>query len=212
MKNKHNILLVEVDELYIKNISNIISTEPRFVLNESFNTSNSLFKYLQKNNSVELIILSIDLPEADGISIIKSIKKTQPSIKILVTAKNNEDEQVFVYAKAGANGYLLKTDSDEKILKSIHDLLDGGGALNASAAAKMLKYFEQQNINDKVYLSSRELHILKHFTDGKTKKEIATCVDRSIHTVDTHIRSIYKKLKVNSRAVAVSKAIALGII
>jgi DNA-binding NarL/FixJ family response regulator len=212
MNENYSVIVVEDDSLYAKNIIEIIDADEKLFCKNVFGCVEDALKYLKKNNKIDAIILDIGLPGIDGISAISLFREINKYIKIIMLTIFEDDENIFKSAKEGANGYLLKGDSDRKIIRSIHEVLEGGGALNAGVAARMLKYFEKCKKMNDTCLTDGELKILKYFGDGKTKREIAELEERSIHTVDTHIRNIYLKLHVNSRAGAVSKAIKKGIL
>jgi len=109
---------------------------------------------------------------------------------------------------AGANGYLLKSDID-KIQPAIHDVINGGAPLTGSVAKRILenlrtpfsKKVKEQNLS----LTEKELEILESLARGNSYKMIAGDISISIDTVRTHIRSIYKKLHVNSALEAINK-------
>ena len=212
MNENYSIILVEDDNLFAVNMINLINSDNELKCKEVFGCVEDALKYFKKYQSIDLLILDIGLPGMDGISAIGYFREINKRIKILMLTVFDDDENIFNSAKAGANGYVLKGDNDAKILRSIHEVLNGGGALNAGVAARMLKYFQGCNSKEDYKLTAGELKILNHFGGGFTKKEIAEFEGRSIHTIDTHIRNIYQKLHVNSRAEAVNKALKKGII
>jgi len=121
---------------------------------------------------------------------------------------NDDNDRIFQAICLGADGYLLKDPSLEKIIEAIHDVMAGGSPINTQIARKVLIAFTVMNQPSKDYgLTEREQEILLQMTNGLTKKEIGVKLFLSHHTIDTHVRSIYNKLHVNKRSSAVSKAI-----
>jgi DNA-binding NarL/FixJ family response regulator len=119
-----------------------------------------------------------------------------------------EDEKIFAAIRAGANGYLLKKDSPQKILDAIKELNDGKSSMNGLIAKKVMEYFHKKKLLPKVedfHLSKREHEILELLIEGLTYKEIATKCFISPETMNSHIKNIYQKLNVHSRAEATAR-------
>jgi DNA-binding NarL/FixJ family response regulator len=117
-----------------------------------------------------------------------------------------ENDKIFAALKAGASGYILKTDGMEKILKGIDDVFQGGAPMSNSIARKVLNSFSQFNKSrqDIQLLTDRENEILNFMAKGMMNKEIATALQISEGTIRKHIENIYRKLHVNTRVEAVS--------
>jgi DNA-binding NarL/FixJ family response regulator len=93
-------------------------------------------------------------------------------------------------------------------LQGIENVLDGGGAMDAHIARRVLEMFARMVTPQADYgLSERERQILQHLVDGLTKNAIAERLELSPHTIDGHVRNIYMKLHVNNRSDAVAKAL-----
>jgi DNA-binding NarL/FixJ family response regulator len=141
----------------------------------------------------------------EGIRLIKSIS---PSTHVIMLTVFDDQEKIFKAICAGASGYLLKTSPEEKIAVSIREVMNGGAAMTPSIAQKVIEMFANLAAPKGDYgLTSREREILNLAVQGLIKKEIADRLDLSFHTVDAHLRNIYTKLQVNTRAGAVSKAL-----
>lgn len=152
----------------------------------------------------EVVIMDINLGTDSGIGAVRRIKEALPETQVMMLTVFEDDEKIFQSLKSGAIGYLLKKDSPEKILEAIHSLHRGEGVMNGSIARKILAYFQQPvkslpNIDD-YNLTQREKQILQLLMEGLSYKEIAAQCFVSIDTVNSHIRKIYSKLNVRSRA------------
>lgn len=151
----------------------------------------------------EVLIMDIDLPGKNGIDAVIELKAVFPEIKILMLTVFEDDEKIFAAIKAGANGYLLKKDSPQKILDAIRELSEGKASINGLIAKKVMEYFYKKQplpgIED-FQLTRREQEILEWLVAGLTYKEIAAKCFISPETMNSHIKNIYQKLNVHSRA------------
>jgi DNA-binding NarL/FixJ family response regulator len=152
-----------------------------------------------------------------GAQAIAAIKSRCPSTNILVFTVMENDDQVFSALRAGASGYLLKDAPAAQIVESIEEIRSGGAPMSFPIARKVLSEFRdlssQSEIEDVVSpLSKREVEILECLYKGDSYKEIADKLSVSIHTVHTHIKNIYNKFHVNSRAQAIYEAVQQKII
>jgi DNA-binding NarL/FixJ family response regulator len=160
-------------------------------------------------NKPDVVLMDIDLPIKSGIQAVWEIKKRWPEIKILMLTVFEDDEKIFGAIKAGANGYLLKKDSPQKILEAIDAVHKGESAMNGMIAVKLLEYFQKQGLKisdmEESHLTTREKSILQWLVKGLSYKEIASDSFISIETLNSHIKNIYRKLNVHSRSELAAK-------
>jgi len=132
---------------------------------------------------------------------------------VLILTAFDDRERVYQAICAGASGYLLKTADPDEILAGIRDVLHGAGVLSPPIANMILNGFAKLGpVNDIEPLTQREEEVLSHLVQGFIKKEIADQLNISLHTVDMHLRSVYRKLHVSTQTEAVSKALRRGIV
>lgn len=162
--------------------------------------------------SVDVVLLDLGLPGMHGVAGITVIQKRFPKAKILVLTVYDHKPVVLEALAAGAGGYLLKSDRIETILRGIDEALAGGAPLNSHIARMILSTFNTvKPEKPETDLTERERETLSLLAKGLIKKEIADQMGVSYHTVDTHVRNIYAKLKVHNLSGAVAKAIQLGL-
>lgn len=154
-----------------------------------------------------LFILDIGLPGMDGLECLIRLKAIRPEAKVLMFTVMEHDEKVFAALKAGADGYLLKRESPEKILAAIADALQGGAPMSSEIARRVLLSFRETPVapNNQPLLSERENEVLELLSKGHLYKEIADRLSISLNTVKQHIHHIYEKLQVQNRTEAVLK-------
>lgn len=172
---------------------------------------NDLQQKLEKNKSIDLILMDIEMPECNGIEATKIIKSKYPQIKIIMLTVFDNDENIFNAIKAGADGYLLKEVNPNNLYSGIIETLNGGAAMNPSIALKTLKLlrnpvnFEQKTDED-IKLTTREVEVLEQLSKGLNYNVIADNLFLSPATVRKHIENIYNKLQVHNKLEAVQKA------
>ena len=161
----------------------------------------------------EVILLDIGLPGMSGLEAIGRLKELAPSTCILMLTSFDDRDRVFQAICAGASGYLLKSCPAADIGAAIRDVVAGGAPMSPKVARAVLDQFARSNAPAKGDwgLSPREKEVLELMARGRIMKEIGTDLSMSYHTVDAHIRKIYEKLHVHTRAGAVAKAVRAGL-
>jgi len=158
----------------------------------------------------DVVLMDIQMPDVDGIQGVKIIGKLHPHIKVIMQTVFEDDEKIFEALRYGASGYILKKTEPQRIIEAIKEVINGGSPMTPSIATRVLGYFRNHNdtISNEMYgLSEREKDILLRLVEGNSYKMIAEQISLSYHTVNSHIKKIYRKLHVNSLGEAVSKAI-----
>lgn len=195
------IAIVEDNEQYRKAISFIIQMNEELELLHTLENCNRLTMHFEKELP-DVVLMDIDMPGMNGIEAVWQIKRKFPSIKVLMLTVFEDEEKIFGAIRAGANGYLLKKDSPQKIIESIATVHNGESPMNGIIAAKMLEYFQQQNNQqlDQSNLTEREKEILSFLIKGFSYKDIAGTLFISVETLNSHIKNIYRKMNVHSRS------------
>lgn len=158
-------------------------------------------------NRVDVALVDISLPGASGIECVRRLKRRKPGMHIIMFTVHDDSERIFESLRAGASGYILKRSLPAEILDAIRDVANGGAPMTAPVARRVLQHFHQSPAAtaELELLSNREGEVLHHLSTGYTAREIAEMLQISFETVRNHIKSIYAKLQVRSRAEAVVK-------
>ena len=124
---------------------------------------------------------------------------------MMCTAYEDTDK-IFDSLKAGASGYILKTEGPGKIIEALDDLIAGGSPMSSSIARKVVASFAIMGKENTLIetLSDREKMVLDQLAKGLIGKEVADVLDITWGTVRKHVQNIYKKLQVNTRVEAVN--------
>jgi DNA-binding NarL/FixJ family response regulator len=157
----------------------------------------------------DLLIMDIDMPEVNGLQGLEKLKKAHPEAKVLIFTVFEDNDNILSAICLGANGYILKSSSAEKIIEAVKDVVGGGSPLTPAIAAKILLHFPkpavpvQRSEDDLHQLSEKEKEVLELLVKGFSYKMIAAELNKSIETIRTQIRNIYRKLNVHSNAEAI---------
>jgi len=208
------IWIVEDHELFAKQIRRLIEAETDMVCPHHFTCAADLFDKLQfTGERPDLLLLDLGLPHRDGLEILGDIRVMMPAVKVLILTAYDDREKVYRAICNGASGYLLKTADPDEILSGIREVMHGASALSSPVAKMILEGFSRHGpVNEIEPLTSREQEVLSQLVQGFIKKEIADHLAISQHTVDMHLRSVYRKLHVRSQTEAVSKALRQGLV
>ncbi len=166
----------------------------------------------EKRPEVILMDISIAVPN-EGILATREIKANHPEIDVIMFTISDEDEMIFDAFRAGAVGYLLKSESPSFILKTILDISGGGTQMSPSIARKAITFFKKLehrskniSVDPSTVLSTREVEILQLVAEGTTYDRIAAKLFISVNTVKSHMTHIFTKLQVKNKVEALNKA------
>lgn len=197
------LILVEDDLSIQKALVTFINAQTDFELLATY-TSAMEFNQNPPKTLPNVCILDINLPEISGIELIPIVKGMFPDTNILMLSVNNDNESVFKSLQAGADGYLGKETPLDKIKDAVLDLNQGGSPITPAIARKVFDYFNNQH-QVLEELSERESQVVKGILNGLSYKLVAAELNLSIDTVRKYIKSIYRKLQINSKGELMAK-------
>lgn len=156
-----------------------------------------------------VVLMDINLPGMSGIEGVRRLKPLLPDTQFLMLTVYEDADHVFEALEAGATGYLIKQTPRSELVASIRDVYAGGSPMTSNIARRVVQAFRRQDatVPESAKLSPREHTILEMMIRGLLYKEIAEELKISVRTVDAHVRNIYEKLHVRSRAQAVAKCV-----
>lgn len=208
------IWLIEDHEIFAKQIRRLIDAEADLVCSHHFTCAADFFDKLAVTaERPDLLLLDLGLPQRDGLEILGDVRRMMPDAKVLILTAYDDREKVYRAICNGASGYLLKSAAPDEILVAIRDVMHGASALSSPIAKMILEGFSRYGPVDELEpLTTREQEVLRELVKGFIKKEIAEHLLISQHTVDMHLRSVYRKLHVRSQTEAVSMALRQGLV
>jgi len=153
----------------------------------------------------DMVLSDIGLPGMNGIDGIKKIKFLFPQTDIIMLTVFSDSERIFRSLCAGATGYALKSTPLPEIKRAIFEIRTGGSYMSPSIARKVVEHFAPPKNHAKILLSAKEKQVIQGLTEGLSYKLIACRLSVSIDAVRFHIKNIYRKLHVNSKAEVMNK-------
>lgn len=172
----------------------------------------------------DLILLDLGLPDGDGTELLRELDHSGGRPMVIVTTIFEDDLHLYGALRAGADGYVLKEQSREEMCRLLGDILDGRPPLSPSIARRLLNHFRPgpgpqpepvaptSHSAEETLLSPRERDVLELIAQGLTIAACGEALGISRHTVGDHLKSIYRKLAISSRAEAARAAHRLGLI
>lgn len=202
-----SVSLVEDDPAYRASLVALLGAAPELVLLDACDSAEiAREKLLARPPQVAL--LDIQLPGATGVALVGELSARLPHTTFLMLTINEDDDSVFAALESGAAGYLLKGDvTATSLVAHLVDAQRGGSPMSWSIARRVVRSFSRapQAAPEVATLSPRERQVLDQLALGLAYKQIAARLAIAEDTVRVHIRNLYAKLQVNSRAEAVLK-------
>ncbi len=178
-------------------------------------TNVSQAKRLLDDRRFRIAIIDLGLPDGDGLEIIQHIQQHQPECATVVATIFDDDDHLFKALQAGAQGYLLKDHPPEWLAQQLEKIFDGQPPLSPAIARRLLRHFQRPPSAEPITeaeLTARERAVLGLLAQGIRIVDIGNELNISRHTAGDHVKNIYRKLKINSRAEAALHAKGLGLV
>ncbi len=210
-ENKLGILVVDDHPIVRKGIRALLEQEDDFaVVGEASNRAEVL-SFLRKN-SPSLILLDISLQGSDGIEITKAVRAEFGSLPILIVSMHDETLYAERALRAGANGYIMKQEMADNVIKAIRQVLTGKIYVSDNIRQKVLHDLThpQSDLHSTPIdrLSDRELEVFRMIGEGKGTRQIAETLNLSVKTIETYRAHIKEKLSLNSAAELARSAVS----
>lgn len=204
--------LVEDQQLVRQGIASLIAISQHIEVSWQAENGQEALKRLQ-TDAVDVLLSDIRMPVLDGISLLKQLRAAQNSIPVIMLTTFDDSELFLNSLQAGANGFLLKDVSLDKLLEAIETVAQGGHLIEPSVLEQMQQSSATaQSGPTHDLLSQREREILGFMAGGFSNKEIANAVFLAEGTVKNHVSTILAKLDCRDRTQAVLKGLQLSLI
>jgi len=169
---------------------------------------------LLKRLSPQMVILDVSMPKMRGVEATREIKTIDPRMKILILTMHRNKELLYHCFSEGAEGYLLKEDTDTELFSAIEAIRKGHNyvspILSLDLADDLARIYSGRHEQPLERLTLREREVLTLISEGKSRKEIADSLFISVHTVGHHRTNIMRKLRMKKTAELVKYAVRKG--
>jgi DNA-binding NarL/FixJ family response regulator len=208
----HTVVLVEDDAATREHLARAIAAASEFRIVASEATLAGGLAALRRH-APALLLTDLGLPDGSGIELIRAASVGGRTLPLVITVFGDEEHAVEAI-RAGALGYLLKSDSGVEIALALREVQSGGSPISPSIARYLLGALRGNRPEQpsEVRITERELEVLRAIVKGFSYDEIARLLEISATTVATHVRRIYRKLAVHSRSEATYEALQQGIV
>lgn len=196
------VAIIEDDETIREGYAFLIGNTTGYKIAGTYPSIEEALKKIEKDGP-DVILLDVELPGMSGIDALPKLKKVLPDTHILILTVYEQEMNIFRALGNGAAGYLTKNTQPEKIVAAIKEVMEGGGPMSANIARMVISSFKR---NESTPLTRRETEILEQIATGKSRKRIADELFIDLETVKSHIKNIYYKLDVHSKADAIKAA------
>jgi len=161
----------------------------------------------------DIAIIDFSLPELNGLDLTLALKRELPRLEILIYTMHARDDIITGILKAGARGYVMKSDSEDHLIAALDALSVRRPYFSGAVSEALLEQFLQSNRNINVgVLTHREREVVQLIAEGKINKQIAGTLEISIKTVETHRASAMRKLNLKTTAYLVRYAVRNSLI
>lgn len=191
----------------------LLSGTPEFEVTGAYASMEAALHGLERRVP-DAAVIDLGLPGMSGIEGIRCLRERYPKLTLIVLTVFDDDKRIFEAICAGAQGYLLKNAPPSKLLDGIREAMDGGAPLSPAVARRVMELFRKFRPPESAEhdLTPHEIRVLRLMAEGHNVASAAKVLGVTSHTVSYHMKNIYPKLQVHSKAEAVAKALRSGLL
>ncbi len=165
---------------------------------------------------IDLAVLDVSMPRMTGLQVTGELAKQRPELRVLMLSVHDNEQYFFEALKAGASGYVLKSEANRDLIEACRAAMRGEPFIYPAAASALIRdYLERAAAGEDVPedpLTPRELEVVKLIAEGLTSEEIAEALIISHKTVDRHRANVFEKLRMRNRVELTRYAIKRGLV
>ncbi|CAM1347904.1 response regulator [Tenacibaculum insulae] len=202
MNQKIKVHIADDHKILIDGVIALLNTEEDFEIEGFSLTGKQVIDWSSKNKA-DVLVLDINMPEMDGIEVLKAFKKRNVDIKTIILSSLSDPKLVQEMVRLGADGFVDKSSANVHIINAIKSVYNGLQYFSDDVKSNLLELYVTEakvieNELNRSDLSEREIEVLKLIASEKSSTEIAEYLIVSLKTVETYRKSLYKKLKVKN--------------
>jgi DNA-binding NarL/FixJ family response regulator len=208
------ILVVDDHQIVRQGIRSLLSNYPEFdIVGEAADGAMALSQV--QRLAPDVTLLDIRLPGESGLEVLRRIREIQPEARVLMLTSFDDDEYVIGALRAGAQGFVLKSVSDEMLVQAIHSVCRGEHALSPQITGQVVRWITATPAAPppkKSAFDRDEQQILHLLVEGASNTAIATQLYLSNTTLKRKLRKLFAKMNVQTRAQAAAEAVRRGLV
>lgn len=213
---KIKIALIDDHPIFLAGLKRLIESTDSYEVSSIANSYKEALEKINFNN-IDIALVDVNMPGTNGIELLKAIKQRSSSCRVVMLTIEEDEETIYRAMKEGAQGYILKQDSPERLLKSIQACVDGEILLSNQIYSKIIDRIRKVGPPEGSHLiifstlTEREIEVTRLIVQGKSNPEIAQALFISESTVKNHISNILHKLEMKDRVELAILAVREGI-
>jgi two-component system, NarL family, response regulator NreC len=216
MSKKIRVLLADDHGVVRKGLRFLLESEPDMEVAGEASDGREAVDSAAKLNP-DIVVMDIAMPRLNGIDATAQIVKHYPAVGVIVLSMHSDEEYLVRTLTAGAKGYLLKDSAESDLVTAVRTVAKGkpffSAAISQTLLEDYLRQLQQKGLSDSYdLLTDREKEVLQLLAEGKSNKEVATVLDVSPYTIETHRTHIMQKLNLHNTAEIVLYAVRKKII
>lgn len=210
------IALVEDDLELCRELQRALSGSRHVVLSSvHHDAETALASLVEQRAPVDVAVVDLGLPGTSGIEVIRELAERRREVESVVFTVSEDDDSVFGALMAGASGYILKSAGSKRMIEAVLDVARGGAPMSPAIGRRVLARLrtsdEPHTMPRLGGLTQREGEILAMLAKGMTYASIARSLSIGVGTVQSHVKAIYRKLNIHSKAEALAEAYRRGL-
>ena len=207
----HRVIIADDHPVVYKGLKEILQENFGSVTVDAAGTGRELIEKVKKTD-YDLVLLDISLPDANGLDVLREMRRKRPRLPVLVISMYPEEMYAVRAIRTGAQGYLTKQSASEELIFAVRKILSGKRYVNPAFAVRMVVDFESDAAKPAhERLSNREFQVMRMFGSGKTMKDIAAELNLSINSIRTYRVRIMEKIGVKGTEGLIHYALTHGL-
>jgi len=205
------VIIADDHPVVYKGLKEILEENFGSLMVDAAGTGRELIEKVKKTD-YDLVLLDISLPDANGLDVLREMRKKRPRLPVLVISMYPEEMYAVRAIRTGAQGYLTKQSASEELVFAVRKILSGKRYVNPAFAVRMVVDFESDAVKPAhEKLSNREFQVMRMFGSGKTMKDIAAELNLSINSIRTYRVRIMEKIGVKGTEGLIHYALTHGL-
>jgi DNA-binding NarL/FixJ family response regulator len=199
-----NIIVVDDHSVFRMGLLSILRSDPRFNVEGDYKSFN-LLQPLVNNLNAHVILIDISVNKEAGFDVPQFLKTTNPSIKVIIVTYVKEEFYILNAVEGGVDGYIHKDSEPDEIKLGIAKVVAGEKFYSREISNILVQNFQKKTYRGLPFLTSKEKEIIRFIMDGHSSKQIASFLDVSPRTIDTHRANILAKFNLKNTSELISK-------